>query len=112
MITTPIIHTSESLKSLDSDLDNFHYQLDDGDQYKLTDGEFEWLQFVTNSYSIAQHIWDNSKCDENDDLIYTVDTIGMGEALKADDSYPKAVCLSDDTALQAVIFYSAVDLSE
>ena len=82
------------------------------DKYKLTDGEFAWLLFVTNSYSIAQHIWDNSKCDENDDLIYTVDTIGLGEALKADDSYPKAVCLSDDTALQAVIFYSAVDLSE
>jgi len=104
------IHTSESLKVQDGDYENFHYQLEDGDQYKLTSGEFGWLQHVTNCYSIASHIWKNSYCDEDDNLIYKVDLFGMSEALQDDQMAPKAVMLDDATALQAIFFYSFIDL--
>jgi hypothetical protein len=41
--------------------------------------------------------------------IYTIDTIGLGEALTDDQCFPKAVMLSDDSALQAIMFYSAFE---
>jgi hypothetical protein len=44
-----MIHTSESLKIQDGDFENFHYQLDDGEKYRLTDGELEWLDFPKGS---------------------------------------------------------------
>ena len=37
-----MIHTSESLKAQDGDYENFHYQLEDGDQYQLTEDELGW----------------------------------------------------------------------
>ena len=100
------IHTSEGLKSQDSDGENFHYQLNDGEKYRLTDGEAGWLDFVRGRYSIYDHIDDNSEHDDDGNIIYTVDTIGLGEALRDDGCTCKAVCLNDDTALQAIIFYS------
>jgi hypothetical protein len=41
--------------------------------------------------------------------VYTMDTIGLGEALTDDQCFPKAVMLSDDSALQAIMFYSACE---
>lgn len=97
------IHTSDSLKAQDGDSENLHYQLEDGDQYQLTEGELGWLDFVRGRYSIADHI------DENMiDGIYTMDSIGLGEALDETGMFPKAVCLSEETTLQAIFFYSAV----
>ena len=102
-----MIHTSESLKAKDGDYENFHYQLEDGDQYQLTEDELGWLDFVRGHYSIADHL------DENIvDGVYTMDSVGLGEALDETGMFPKAVCLSDDTVLQAIFFYSAVDVSE
>ena len=57
------IHTSESLKAQDGEFENFHYTLEDGERYLLTD----------------------------------------------DQCFPKAVMLSDDSALQAIMFYSAFE---
>ena len=104
------IHTSESLKALDGDFENFHYQLEDGEKYKLTDGESDWLlNWVRGRYVIADHLLEHTKEDEDDDLIYTIDTLALGEALEADQSFPKAIMLSDDSALQAIFFYSACE---
>ena len=116
------IHTSESLKSQDDECDNYHYQLVDGEKYLLTDGEADWLfNWVKGKYAIASHLLENieSTLTPPDELIntgkaeiryiYTVDTIGLGEALEADGMFPKAVMLSDDTALQAIFFYSACE---
>ena len=117
------IHTSESLKSQDDDeCDNYHYQLVDGEKYLLTDGEADWLfNWVKGKYAIADHLIKNieSTLTPADELIntgkseiryiYTIDTIGLGEALEADQCFPKAVMLSDDSALQAVFFYSACE---
>lgn len=102
-----IIHTSESLKEQDGEFENWHYQLDDNEEYMLSKGEFGWLQHVTNCYSIASHIWENSYCDDDDNLIYKVELFGMSEALQADGMAPKAVMLDDETALQAIFFYSS-----
>ena len=99
-----MIHTSESLKAQDGEFENFHYQLDDGEQYRLTEGELQWLNFVRGRYSIADHIDQNMI-----DGVYTVDCMGLGEALEETGMFPKAVCLSDETALQAIFFYSAVE---
>jgi hypothetical protein len=100
-----MIHTNDSLRAQDGDFENYHYQLEDGEQYKLTDDELSWLDFVSGRYSIADHIADNL-----DDGVYTVDLYGMGEALEADGMFPKAVCLSDDTVLQSIFFYSAMEV--
>jgi len=119
------IHTSESLKSQDDDeCDNYHYQLVDGEKYLLTDGEAHWLfNWVKGKYAIADHLIKNieSTLTPDDELIntgkaeiryiYTIDTIGLGEALEADGMFPKAVMLSDNTALQAIMFYSACEPS-
>jgi hypothetical protein len=54
------IHTSKSLKAQDdSTAENYHYQLEDGEQYQLTEGELEWLEFVCGRYSIHDHIVEN-----------------------------------------------------
>ena len=102
-----MIHTSESLKAQDGDYENYHYQLEDGEQYRLTEDELHWLDFVRGRYSIADHIDQNTT-----DGIYTMDSYGLGEALGETGMFPKAVCLSDDTALQAIFFYSAVEVSD
>ena len=102
-----MIHTSENLKSQDGDSDNFHYQLDDGEQYKLTESELGWLDFVDGHYSIADHIRDNMI-----DGIYTMDSYGLGEALSETGMFPKAACLSDDCTLQAIFFYSATEFDD
>lgn len=108
------VHTSESLKDQDGRFENYHYQLDDGERYALTDGEQDWLyNWVRGKYAIADHLIKNIECDENaegnDVYVYTVDTIGLGEALTEDQTFPKAVMLSDDSALQGVMFYSAIE---
>ena len=104
------IHTSESLKSQDDpSTDNFHYQLDDGERYLLTDGEADWLfNWVRGKYAIADHLIENIE-ETDDGCVYTMDPIGLGEALEADGMFPKAVMLSDDSALQAIMFYSAFE---
>ena len=108
-MNTKQIHTSESLKAQDGEFENFHYQLDDGERYLLTDGEADWLfNWVKGKYVIADHLIENI---ENTDqgYVYTIDTIGLGEALTDDQCFPKAVMLSDDSALQAIMFYSAFE---
>ena len=96
------IHTSESLKKQDSDFENYHYQLEDGEQYRLTEGEIEWLGFVSGKYAIASHV-----CDNMIDGVYTMDRLALRTSLEDDGMFPKAVCLSDDTVLQSIFFYSA-----
>tara|TARA_R110002020_G_scaffold134017_6_gene299049 strand:+ start:3196 stop:3561 length:366 start_codon:yes stop_codon:yes gene_type:complete len=113
-LTHQNVHTSESLKAQDTKFENFHYQLDDGERYALTDGEQDWLyNWVRGKYVIADHLIENIQCDEdeegNDVYVYTVDTIGLGKALTDDQCFPKAVMLSDDSALQAIMFYSACE---
>jgi hypothetical protein len=102
-----MIHTSENLKAQDGDFENYHYQLEDGEQYKLTEDELGWLKFVSGRYSIADHIIDNIDGD-----VYTVDSYEMSKALNDDGMFPKAVCLSDETTLQSIFFYSAGLYSE
>ena len=108
-MNTKKIHTSESLKAQDGEFENFHYQLDYGDRYLLTDGEADWLfNWVRGKYVIADHLIENIE-ETDKGYVYTMDPIGLGEALTDDQCFPKAVMLSDDTALQAIMFYSACE---
>ena len=99
-----MIHTTESLQSQDTEYENYHYQLDDGEQYQLTDGELGWLAHVTNKYMIADHIIKNME-----DNVYTMDTIGLGQAMTDDGMFPKIVMLSEDSVLHRIAFYSAYE---
>tara|TARA_R110000803_G_scaffold186574_1_gene248931 strand:- start:85 stop:408 length:324 start_codon:yes stop_codon:yes gene_type:complete len=104
------IHTNNSLKAQDCEFEQWHYQLNDGEKYKLTDGEIQWLDFIKGRYSIYDHLVDNMDfSDTEDGYIYTVDTAGMSQALQDDGIEDKAVMLSNDTALQAIFFYSNIN---
>jgi hypothetical protein len=103
-IHTMTTHTTESLASQDTDLDNYHYELQEGDRYVLTPGELEWLRFVDGRYMIADHIRANLDGD-----LLTIDPDGMGQAMADDDSFPKIVMLSEDSALHRIAFYSAIE---
>lgn len=101
-----MIHTEETLRKQDTELENFHYQLEDGEKYKLTSGEAHWVLFNRGKYAINDHMMQATKEDEEGNLIYEVDTYGMTEALNDDGMNCKAVMLSDDTVLQSIFFYS------
>ena len=104
------IYTSQLLKSQDDDeSDNYHYQLTDGEKYLLTDGEADWLfNWVKGKYAIADYLIENI-VETDKGYVYTMQAIELGEALEADQMLPKAVMLSDDSALQAIFFYSACE---
>lgn len=70
-------------------------------KYKMTPGELGWLDFVRGRYSIADYI--DKRLDGD---VVTLDD-GLSQALDDDcEGAGKAVCLSDDTDLQAIFFYS------
>ena len=104
-----MIHTSELLKAQDGDYENWHYQLEDGAEYLLTESEMGWLDFVKGRYGIYDHIIQNSKPTANG-LVYTIDTHDLSQVLYDDGIEGKAVCLSDETTLQSIFFYSSVGL--
>ena len=97
-----MIHTAESLRAQGDELENYQYQLMDGEQYKLSDDELIWLDFVRGRYAIADHFDDNIV-----DGVYTMDTIGLSEALWADDTHHTPACLSEDSVLSIIVWYSA-----
>lgn len=69
-------------------------------QYQMTEGELGWLDFVTTRYSIAD--WIGAHLDG--DILTLDDTFSA--ALDDDCRLAgKAVCLSDDTALQKLFFW-------
>jgi len=97
------LHTTETLQAQDDEQgDNYHYQLMDGEQYRLTDGELGWLDFVRGRYCIADHLDQNIESG-----VYTVDTMGLGQAMMDDDMFPKIVMLSEDSVLHRIAFFSA-----
>lgn len=72
--------------------------------YQMTDGEVEWFWYVSAKYCIADWVQDNS----DEDFILTIDDdsiVTMSKALDDDAMSPKAVMLSDDSALQHIFFY-------
>ena len=84
-------------------------------QYKLTEGEYGWLQFVKGKYSIAEWIEKNVSVEnELNELILTFDCPeSLSQALHDDCGHAlKAVCLSDDTALQKLFFWLSHEIEE
>ena len=76
-----------------------------GIKYQLTEDEQQWLDFVRGRYCIADYIDNNTKGGRNHGIT-TFNAAEMSRALDADCAgLGKAVCLSDDTALQKIFFY-------
>lgn len=82
-------------------------------EYVLTLSEWGWMDFVKGKYTIHDFILENTKWEEPEDpeepAGLPVLTIAcrdeLSRALDADcGGAGKAVCLSDDTALQAIFF--------
>jgi hypothetical protein len=78
-------------------------------RYKLTVDEIGWLGFVSGRYCIADCLNECLSIDDDENYIVDLDIFDMSKALKDDDCQPKAVCLSDDTALQHIFFYNYLD---
>jgi hypothetical protein len=97
-----MIHTSESLLAQDGNDENYHYELMDGEKYRLSKDELDWLSFVRGRYAIAEH-FDNNIVDG----VYTMDTIGLSESLWMDDCRHYPACLSEDSVLAMIVWYSA-----
>ena len=73
-------------------------------KYVMTDSELQWLEFVKGKYSIYEWIFNNLESDGKT-LVFDC-PFSMSEALNADcKNAMKAVCLSDDTALQKLFFW-------
>lgn len=94
---------------LDDDYFNDDFGIYGGILYKLTDAENQWVDFVRGRYSIADYIDQNTDADTGLTLFdsYGI-TIERGFSAALDDDCKgagKAVCLSDDTALQKIFFY-------
>lgn len=80
-----------------------------GIKYQMTKQELQWLNFVKGRYSIADYILERL----NDDILKIDDE--LSRYLDYDcKGAGKAVCLSDDSALQRIFFwcYSESDETE
>lgn len=75
-------------------------------RYQLTEGEFQWANFVKGKYSIVDFVLDNT--DENLVMTFT-DPFLLSECLKGDGLDNKGVMLSDDTALQKLFFWLSIN---
>lgn len=106
-------YTAQQLRALDGDFENWHYQLEDGDEYQLTEGEIEWLWFIRDRYSIEQAIMGNVTIEGEDEQFWLkIDTYALSKALAEDGCTYKAVCLDDETVLAAILFYSCYEIDE
>lgn len=73
-------------------------------KYQMTEGEIKWYHFINGKYSIADYIHNNSVINENG-FILTINS-EMSKYLDDDcKGLGKAVMLSDDSALQKIIFW-------
>jgi len=76
-------------------------------EYKMTEGELGWLDFVMGKYSIADCIADAL---DDDTGIVTIDFMDASRAMDADNANcGKATMLSDNTALQRILFCTYIE---
>ena len=78
-------------------------------KYRMTEGELGWLDFVRGKYSIADWITENL----DGDILTFDDVESMSQALDDDcRGWGKATCLSDETALQKLFFWTYIETEE
>ena len=71
-------------------------------KYQLTDGEVEWAYFLRHRYEIADWVIENTD-DQN--VLTFGDYDGLTAALKNDGMHPKAVMLSENSALHRLFLW-------
>ena len=91
------MYTSEQLEQLD--IEQFETITESTIQYRLTDDEVTWLQWIGRRYAISSHLIDTLSGNT-----VTIDSYEIGRAL-SDDGLDRAPCLSDDTQLQRLLWY-------
>ena len=99
------IFTSEEVLAGDEFIFDDHKMCTDHINYKLTEGEWGWVEFITGKYCIADYVRKNTVVDKNGDRIFTCYPDEMSKALDDDNAgWGKATMLGDDTALQMLFF--------
>jgi nucleoid-associated protein YejK len=93
------LYTSEEILNMEdlsvlTELDTVRYQ--------MTDEELQWYNFVKGRYGIADYIRDNM---DGQGIISLNDPEQLSKILEEDGIRNKAVCLSDETALQKIFFW-------
>jgi hypothetical protein len=93
------LYTSEEILNMEdlsvlTELDTVRYQ--------MTIAEMQWYNFVQGRYGIADHIRENI---DGQGVISFNNPEQLSEILKEDGIRNKAVCLSDETALQKIFFW-------
>ena len=74
--------------------------------YELTKNELQWLKFVNGRYSVSD--WINENLQGN--ILTFNNDYEMSKALDNDCMHSgKAVCLSDDSALQKLFFWLYIE---
>ena len=76
--------------------------------YIPTEGELVWLDFVTNKYAIADYLHAH-KTVKDGYVVFNIDAMGLSRAMQSDGHEYKAVCLSDETALQKLVWWLYID---
>jgi hypothetical protein len=71
-------------------------------RYQMTDEEMQWYNFVKGRYGIADYIHENT---DGQGIISLNDRGRLSKILEEDGIRNKAVCLSDETALQKIFFW-------
>lgn len=77
--------------------------------YKMTQEDFEYLDFARGRYLISNWIDDN--CGSDDILVFSC-PFEMSRALHDDGLKHKAACLSDESALQRLFFWLSLDYEQ
>lgn len=93
------IYTSDEILALDSTKLADVLSENTFIKYQLTEDEKGWIDFVRGKYNIADYIDDNEE-----DGVVEINIIDFSVAIDLDGGEGKAVCLSDETALQKIFF--------
>jgi hypothetical protein len=105
------VYTSKDIEVLDcediADLSSSYELM----HYIMTPSELEWMLFIKNRYSIYDAL---CHVDFETGLV-SIDFLECSQAMDEDNrGMGKAVCLSDDTSLQKILFsvYSETEVDE
>jgi len=102
------VYTSkEVLELFHDEMDLYELEFLDGYcDYILTEGELGWLNFIKDKYCIADYLFSLFTSEDYIRINFREASIAMNADCQG---MGKAVMLSDDTALQALLFMNYIE---